>query len=262
MQNTIIKLHIDGTEVEIEKNEGKTILNLAQLCGIKIPTLCYHPILEPHGGCRLCMVEITKPSWNGWSKLVVSCAYPAEDRLIVKTNSEQVYEARKFVLELLLTRCPDSKRIQELADEYGIKESRFVSAEKHDSDIMKNCILCGLCVRVCRDLIGESILSFAYRGVTRKIMTPYGEPSELCLACGACAFVCPTGAIELNNVVPYRTVEPWHTKQEMKQCFSCGEYFIPVILADKLKRKIDVNFDMIELCSNCRRKKVVENIIP
>ncbi|MCK4966315.1 (2Fe-2S)-binding protein [bacterium] len=257
----MIKLTIDGQEAITRDGEDKTLLQLAQSLGIKIPTLCYHPSLEPSGGCRLCMVEITKPSWEGWSKLVVSCAYPAEDGIIVKTNSESVIEARKFIIKLLLFDCPDSEKIRSLADEYGIEKNEFTDSGADSGDSLKNCILCGLCVRVCRDLIGESVLSFVYRGVTRRVMTPYNESSDVCLTCGACAFVCPTGAIELNDIIPYRYIEPWHTQRELKKCASCGKYFVPLILADKLRRKLDLFLETTDSCPECRRKSLAESFV-
>ncbi len=257
----MIKLTIDGQEIITEKGEGKTLFQLAQSQGINIPTLCYHPSLEPSGGCRLCMVEITGLSWDGWSKLVVSCAYPAEDGLIVKTNSESVIEARKFIIGLLLFSCPDSEKIQDLACEYGIEKNEFARSGADNRNSMENCILCGLCVRVCRDLIGESVLSFVNRGVTRRVMTPYDEPSDVCLTCGACAFVCPTGAIELNDIIPYRKIEPWHTQRQLKKCASCGKYFVPEILSDKLRNKLDFPLETMNLCLECRRKKSAESFI-
>ncbi|MFH1824379.1 MAG: 2Fe-2S iron-sulfur cluster-binding protein [Candidatus Firestonebacteria bacterium] len=250
----MMNITIDGKEIVSDK--GKTILELAKESGIKIPTLCYHPALEPYGGCRLCLVEITKEVWKGWSKLVVSCAYPAEDGLIVKTNSSEVIEARKFIIELLLARTPSAKTIQDLAKEYGIEKSKFaeIAEMKEDKDSLKNCILCGLCVRV----IGANVISLAYRGVTRKVMTPYNEASDVCLNCGACAFVCPTGAIEINDIIPYRKITAWHTESELKQCSLCEKYFVPVILHNKLKEKVNINLDLnlLDLCPDCRRKKI------
>lgn len=254
-------LTIDGNEIKTDEEKKMTLLHLAQSLGITIPVLCYHPALEPNGGCRLCLVEITKPSWEGWSKLVVSCAYPAEDGLIVKTNSESVIEARKFIISLLLFSCPDSEKIRELAAEYGVEKSAFTYSGADYSSSMKNCILCSLCVRVCRDLIGEGVLSLAYRGVTRKVMTPFDESSDVCLTCGACSFVCPTGAIELNDIIPYRYIEPWHTQRELKQCASCKKYFVPVILSDKLKKNLDLFPGIINLCPECRRKKSAESFM-
>ena len=117
----MIKLTIDGQEAITRDGEDKTLLQLAQSLGIKIPTLCYHPSLEPSGGCRLCLVEITKPSWEGWSKLVVSCAYPAEDGIIVKTNSESakgvlVKVINSFVMSVLVNVNISLFQVEEVPD--------------------------------------------------------------------------------------------------------------------------------------------------
>jgi len=92
-------------------------------------------------------------------------------------------------------------------------------------------------------------------------MTPHDESSDVCLTCGACAFVCPTGAIELNDIIPYRKIELWNTKRELKQCALCGKHFVPVILADKLKDKLNLFLEMMDLCLECRRKKSAESFL-
>jgi bidirectional [NiFe] hydrogenase diaphorase subunit len=82
-----------------------TVLETAQGAGIAIPTLCHHEKLEPFGGCRLCIVEVEE---RGWTKLVVSCVYPVEKNLIVRTRSEKVDRIRKMILELLMAHAPDA----------------------------------------------------------------------------------------------------------------------------------------------------------
>jgi len=187
-----ISLEIDGREVKAE--EGTAILEAAKGAGIDIPTLCYHPALSPFGACRLCTVEITS---RGRNRLVTSCNYPIEDGLIVNTKSPDVIETRKIICELLLTRCPSVKVIQDLAREYGVEKPRFKLADE-------KCILCGLCARICEERIGVSAINFVGRGVDRKVETPFQATSDIdldvCLACGACAFVCPTGAIKLEDI--------------------------------------------------------------
>jgi len=131
----VLKLEIDGKAVEAEK--GSTILDAAKSIGIDIPTLCYHPALEPFGACRLCSVEIEK---RGRKKIVTACNYPVEDGLTVNTKSPEIIEIRKMLLELLLARCPEEGRIRRLAHEYGVMRPRF---ELED----ERCILCGLCTR-------------------------------------------------------------------------------------------------------------------
>jgi heterodisulfide reductase subunit A-like polyferredoxin/ferredoxin len=195
-----ISLEIDGREVKVE--EGTTVLEAAKSVGIDIPTLCYHPALSPFGACRLCSVEIIS---DGRSRIVASCSYPVEEGLVVNTKSPDVIETRKAVSELLLARCPNVKVIQDLAREYGVEKPRFRLGDEDEK-----CILCGLCVRMCEERMGTSVINFVNRGVERKIETPFqgtGDKNlDVCRACGACASVCPTGAITLEDITGKKPV--------------------------------------------------------
>ena len=182
-----IKIKMDGIETEAE--DRTPILNIAQKLGIKIPTLCHHPLLEPYGVCRICTVEVRS---GKRVRMVTACNYPATNGIEVLTNSPRVRRDRKMIIEWIMARCGHVKIIEDLAAEYGIKEPRY---GRGDDD----CILCGLCVRVCSDIVGANVLGFFNRGATREVSTPYGETSEKCIACGACAYVCPTGAIKIEN---------------------------------------------------------------
>jgi heterodisulfide reductase subunit A len=184
----MIPVTIDGQLTEVE--EGTTILEAAQRLGIPIPALCHHPALEPYGACRMCTVEIT---YGGWSRLVTSCNYPIRRDMEVQTASEKVLKGRKLLAELLLARCPNAPKIREFAASLGVTEARFESQDEL-------CYLCGLCVRVCSELIGQSAISFVGRGVEREVGTPFLSFSDACIACGACAFVCPTDAIKLEDL--------------------------------------------------------------
>lgn len=184
----MIDLTIDGQCFKVE--EGSTILRAAESVGIKIPTLCYHKALSPYGACRICLVEIAR---NGRSQIQASCQYRVQPGMVVRTSSARVIRTRKIMVELLLARCPNSKRIQELADELGIKESRF---PKKNED----CLLCGLCVRMCEERMGKSTIGFANRGIAREVIPPFKERSEVCLGCGSCEFVCPTEAIKPEDI--------------------------------------------------------------
>ena len=181
-------LQIDGKEVEAR--EDMTVLQAAKSAGIEIPTLCYHEALSPYGACGLCTVEIASA---GRTRLVPSCLYPVEEGLVVNTETPQVVKARKMIVELMLARCPGVQEIQELAQEYGVERPRFEPEEER-------CILCGLCTRICEEVVGVSGINFHKRGFEREVTTPFAELSEVCTACGACAKVCPTGAITLEDL--------------------------------------------------------------
>ncbi len=192
----MINLTINNQKAEIE--EGANLLQAAEKIGIKIPTLCYHKTLLPYGSCRLCLVEVGE---GKRAKLQASCTHPVLEGLIVRTDTERVIKVRKIMLELLLARCPEIEAVKKIAEEWGVKEPRF---GKKNSD----CILCGLCVRMCRDRMGISAISFTNRGTKREINSPYGAPSEVCQVCGACASICPTGKIRFSERFAYSDKKP------------------------------------------------------
>ncbi len=177
-----IKLEIDGKVVEAE--EGMTILQAARQADIYIPTLCYHEKLSPYGGCRLCTVEIEK---KGKSRLVASCLYPAEEGLIVRTETADVLKVRKMILEMLLPLSPTGP-IETLAKKYGVVKSRFV-------DKPTCCILCGLCVRYCEEVKGASAVTFINRGTERDIAFVPEVAPDVCCVCKECFPLCPSGKI-------------------------------------------------------------------
>jgi heterodisulfide reductase subunit A len=185
----MITFKLNGTEVEVE--EGTTILEAAKEHGVEIPTLCYHPAFEPYQVCRVCLVEVIK---DGQSKLVPSCGYKVEEGTEVLTHSELVLKRRRTIVELILAEAPNSERVLAIAKDLGIEKSRFESKRE------KECILCGLCVNACNDIIKVGAIGFAKRGTQREITTPYGEFSDVCSTCGACASLCPTGVIKVEEI--------------------------------------------------------------
>ena len=190
----MVNLEIDGTKTQVE--QGTTLLKTAQRMGIEIPYFCYHQDMEPYGGCRLCMVEVTE---NGATRLQPSCAYPAKEGLVVKTHTESLITGRELIVELLLARCPDVKAVQNLAGSLGVTKTRFRKDEK-------KCVLCGQCVRVCQNVAKAGAIDFIGRGIKRRVGTPFDLPSEDCIGCGSCAYVCPTGAMkmEYENALRWR----------------------------------------------------------
>jgi heterodisulfide reductase subunit A len=186
-----MKLTIDGKTTEVPK--GTTILQAAKLLDIKIPTLCYHPLIKPFAACRVCVVE-TKTRWG--DELVPSCQVACREGMVVNTNNEHVLKARRFILEMMLARWPNVPILRKYAEEAGLKAPRFTSALKDERQ--DACILCGLCVRACDEVVGASAISFADRGIQRHVSTPFNLESEECIACGACALVCPTSHIKFE----------------------------------------------------------------
>lgn len=184
-----ITLNIDGKEVTAKS--GTTVLEAAKSAGIHIPTLCWHEKLEPFGGCRLCIVEIES---RGSSRLVVSCVYPVEKNLIVRTRTEKVDRIRKMILELLLAHAPDAFDLKDLAKEYGADKNRF---EKEPSF----CVHCGLCVRYCDEVKKKNAIGFVDRGIRKEInFIPHIAAKE-CWDCKECFPLCPTEALQAAFVL-------------------------------------------------------------
>ena len=175
----MIKLMLNGLDVRAE--EGWSILDTAKFYGLEIPTLCYNEGLSSFGGCRLCLVEIGE---EPRTKLVSSCTYPAEEGLVVRTDTRRVIEARKMMIELMLSVAPGSKVIQDLASKFGVKQMRFEVRNEE-------CILCGLCVRICAEQMDAHAIGFQNRGHKKKISTPFDIRSDVCRHCGACMYICP-----------------------------------------------------------------------
>ena len=174
-----ILLQIDGKEVKAK--EGMTILEAAQNAGISIPTLCHHEKLEPYGGCRICSVEVEV---RGWTRLVVSCVYPVEKDLIVRTRSEKIEKTRKMILELLLAHAPDSVELVALAKEYGADKDRFKKQASF-------CIHCGLCVRYCAEVKKAYAVGFVDRGTRKEISFIPEIAAKECWDCKECFPLCP-----------------------------------------------------------------------
>lgn len=178
----MISFIMNGLEVQAE--EGWTVLDAAKFYGLEIPTLCHMDGLTPWGGCRLCVVEIgPKPR----TKLVSACTYPVEAGLIVQTDTKRVLQARRMMIELMLSTAPMSKEIQDLASKFHVTQQRFPPRNEE-------CVYCGLCIRMCDEQMDARAIGFQYRGHKRKISTPFDARSEECRLCGACMYVCPACA--------------------------------------------------------------------
>ncbi|MGD8236915.1 MAG: 2Fe-2S iron-sulfur cluster-binding protein [Armatimonadota bacterium] len=193
----MVTLTIDDRQVEVE--EGSTVLDAAKELGVEIPTLCFHPSIEPYSACRVCLVQIGD---GDASSLAASCSYPVQDDLVVRTDTPEVLDARKMMVELLMARAPKAEKVRELATDMGIEKSRFPAGDEDEE-----CILCGLCVRVCDEVVGKSIVNFVNRGDEREVTTAFSEPSADCITCAACALVCPTECIKIEEADQVRHSE-------------------------------------------------------
>jgi len=188
---------------EIKAKEGMTILEAAQNAGIDIPTLCHHEKLAPYGACRLCTVEIIK---GQRSRLVTSCVYTVEDKLIVKTASEPVVKIRKMILELIWATAPGADAIREYATKYGINRTKFEIEPTF-------CILCGLCVRYCAEIKKKNAIGFIGRGIERQVMFFPDIAAEECPKCGECFPLCPTGVLPSNYALAREPHFTWDDKR-------------------------------------------------
>ncbi|MFH2049579.1 MAG: 2Fe-2S iron-sulfur cluster-binding protein [bacterium] len=235
----MITLTINGIDVQVE--EGTTILEAAKFLGFPIPTLCHMEGLSPYGACRLCIVEIGE---GPGSKLVSSCTYPAQEGLKVRTTSKRVSRARKMVIELLLASCPQSKVIQDIASQYGVKQQRF--KQEHD-----DCILCGLCVRMCEEQMAAKAIGFRGRGQSRSIGTPFDIKSEVCRLCGGCMYVCPACQLRCTFNNPEKAI-----------CGGCANISAPCLDKEKFDDMMCYMNPCVacEIVKDCEEKEDKKNV--
>jgi len=224
----MINVKINGLDVSVEK--GTTILEAAKFLGFPIPTLCHMEGLSPYRACRLCFVEIGEGSKT---KLVTSCTYPAEDGLVVRTTSSRVAKARKMIIELLLASSPQSKTIQDLAAKYEVKQQRF--KQEHE-----DCILCGLCVRMCEEQMVANAIGFRGSGENRSIGTPFDIKSDVCRLCGGCMYVCPVCSLRCTFNDPEKAI-----------CGACSNISAPCVE----KEKFDDVMCYMDPCVVCEIKE-------
>ncbi len=214
-QNKTVLINGRETRLEGEKN----LLEVVRKAKIELPTFCYHSELSVYGACRLCMVDVEGRG------LQPACSTPPEEGMKLKTNTEEIRELRKTIVELLLaneghdcTTCAKSGKcqLQELAKKVGVKEIRFKKMpnprQKDEStpSLVRDpdkCVLCGDCVRMCSEVQGIGAIDFANRGSKSAVVPCFNKElgSVECVYCGQCAKVCPTGAITPR----FETVKVW-----------------------------------------------------
>lgn len=225
---------------EVEAFPGETILQAARREDIFISSLCYSDATESTNSCRLCMVEITEGTRN---RLVASCAYPVKDGLMVATDTDEIRKLRASLLKLMYAQAPENPAIVSLMKRYE------VSPEKKLIQKDGQCILCGLCVQVCRKL-GASAISTVYRGTTKKVSTPYDRQAASCIGCASCAGFCPTKCIEVEDTEEGRTI--WNKKFPWVRCENCGK----IVSTDK-HYKASTGSNTV-ICPDCRKKAITD----
>ena len=236
----MVKLRIDGREVGAK--EGTMLIEVAREAGAMIPSLCYNEELSPYGACRLCLVEVKR---GKRCRITTSCNYPLMEGIEVFTDTEKLLKYRRVNMELILARCPSSETVQEMARGMGIDKPRF---SLKDDD----CILCGLCVRACKEVVGVSAINFVNRGTSRWVATPFFDHSAVCIGCGSCAYVCPTQCIGMEDVGTIRKFRKWNTEFKLKECKVCGYPFAPEFQLEYMRKKANLPKDYFDTCPDCR----------
>ncbi len=205
-----MEMTIEVNGAKVNAREGDSILDTLRNNGITVPTLCHMKDMFPSGACRLCVVEV-----EGRRKLVTSCSEPVMKDMKIHTHTPRVIEARKTIIELLLSNHPDdclycerngTCELQHLSANLNVRE-RKIAGHRNDykmdissASIMRDpakCILCGRCVRVCEEVEGVSAIDFVNRG-SKTIIAPAFKGAmntSSCVNCGQCIMVCPTGAL-------------------------------------------------------------------
>ena len=211
--------------------------------GYEVPSLCHHEAVSPYGACRLCLVEVRK---GRKTKVTTSCNYPLLEGSEVFLDTPTVVRHRKTVLQLLLAMAPKAGAVREIAEQYGVTETPFEPNQDND------CILCGLCNRVCKEVVEADAIGFAGRGYKKTMSSPYDEVNDACIGCGACAVVCPTNCIGLKEENNIRTLEKWHRRLPMKMCKKCGLSFAPTFQLNHFAKAINKDPSFFDICVDCR----------
>jgi predicted molibdopterin-dependent oxidoreductase YjgC len=239
----MIDITIDG--IRTTAADGETVLSVAKKAGIDIPTLCYHRALRPHRACRVCTVEVIRGEKTNY---LTACTYRVTEPLTVNTRSAGALAKRGEAVRALLASSPGAGPLVAIA--------REASIEAAPEDSGEHCIRCGLCVRVCADVVGQKALSYE-KGATG---SPYAAVSADCIGCGACAANCPTGAITRTDAGGIRRFSPGGREFALAACRVCGGPITtePHLAAIMDRRKLP---DAVAgVCAACKRAAFAKRV--
>ncbi len=238
------KIFIDGQEAQA--CDWENVIQVARRYGLTtIPSLCYHPALKTEASCRMCVVEVEGLK----TVLTTACTLKVKDGLRVRTDTEAVRISRKETLSLLLKRSPDSLLLQEWAREYNLDVPGKTEVA---TDENLDCILCGLCVRVCA-LLGLEALQFIDKGKNRRVKLIIGEGNSPCIGCRACEWLCSLQGVHSRNPSGLQEVEIWRSSLPEAFCASCGQAYATQAAVTFVKVKVPASKARINLCPQCKR---------
>ncbi len=225
-----VRITIDDHSYGVE--EGKTVLEVARENGIDIPTLCYHPSLKPSGSCRLCAVELAGRA-SGKPTAMLSCILKAQDGMDVRTGGEVVIRARTRAFKNLLKMAPQSRRLIDLAQRYGVDPGLPPDG----------CIRCRLCIRVCKEIVGPGALKMEKQEGRYNVVPIEGR----CIGCGTCANICPTQVIQVEDKDNFRTIsirEAVIGRHPLERCEGCGRLFATPKFLEHIHRRTSAHPDV------------------
>lgn len=241
-----MKILLNGQEREAQT--GDTILDLCRREGVFIPTFCYHQAFGGQGACRMCMVEV-KEEGQVQNRLVAACTYPLHRPAEITTESERITRIRRTLAMLLARRAGEHPLLQEMMEQYGAPAMTPFTVEP------AACILCGLCIHACEEM-GKTAIWSMYRGIDKRVATPYDEAAEECMGCAACVRVCPTQAIKMQENSAERII--WNKTFELAACQRCGRFYATREELAYLQEHGE--YGQEQYCESCRKKMLAENM--
>jgi len=227
---------IDG--IETRASDGETILEAARKVGVRIPTLCYHRSMRSHRACRVCTVEVVR---EGKVHYLTACTYKITGPLTVHTRSEGALARRRENVSALLTSAPGALSVADIARGAGGGAVPDSSGNR--------CIRCGLCVRVCDQIIGKKALAYEKGGTD----TPYAAVTDACIGCGTCAALCPTGAIAVVDEEGVRRFAPGDKEFRLVACTVCGRPITTEAHLALIRERRDLPDAAALVCPSCKR---------